>query len=163
MSAVLATMTAGIGKITMKDVTTIAHTNTGMRLSDIPGARILNAVTMISTATAIADTSVNVSGGSNMQQIVGSSLPLVRLVRSRAMRVLGPALAAGIAAAGAGCGAPEEGGGAAEGDPAPVARAVAALVDHLEVPAVYDNAEKQLVWGQTYVALTVPEPHRIFR
>ena len=60
MSAVLATMIAGIAKITMNDVTTIAHTNTGMRLSDIPGTRILNTVTMISTATAIAETSVNV-------------------------------------------------------------------------------------------------------
>ena len=60
MSAVLATMTAGIAKITMNDVTTIAQTNTGIRFSDMPGARILNAVTMISTATAIADTSVNV-------------------------------------------------------------------------------------------------------
>ena len=60
MSAVLATMMAGIANSTMNDVTIIAHTKIGMRFSDMPGARILNAVTTISTATAIADTSVNV-------------------------------------------------------------------------------------------------------
>ena len=37
-------MTAGIAKITMNDVTTCAQTKIGMRLSDMPGARSLNAV-----------------------------------------------------------------------------------------------------------------------
>ena len=31
--------TAGIAKMTMNDVTSIAQTNSGMRLSDMPGAR----------------------------------------------------------------------------------------------------------------------------
>ena len=48
-------------KITMNDVTTIAHTNTGMRLAVIPGARIFNAVAMISTASTRLATSLNVT------------------------------------------------------------------------------------------------------
>ncbi len=60
MSAVLATMIAGMAKMTMNDVTTMPQTNTGTRFNDMPGARILKEVTMISTATAIAETSVNV-------------------------------------------------------------------------------------------------------
>ena len=53
-------MTAGIAKMTMKDVTSCAHTNSGIRLIDIPGARILKVVTISCTATASDDTSVNV-------------------------------------------------------------------------------------------------------
>ena len=56
----LAVTTAGIAKMTMKAITSIAHTKMGIRLSDMPGARSLNTVTTISTATASADTSVNV-------------------------------------------------------------------------------------------------------
>src|SRR4051794_32920129 len=57
---VLATITAGMAKMMRKDVTSIDQTNTGMRSSVMPGARCLNVVTMISTATASADTSVKV-------------------------------------------------------------------------------------------------------
>src|SRR5436305_6140017 len=53
-------MIDGIAKITMNDVTTWPQTKIGIRLSDMPGVRILNAVTMISTETASAATSVNV-------------------------------------------------------------------------------------------------------
>src|SRR3954471_8046808 len=60
MRAVLASITAGIAKITMNEVTTCAQTKIGTRLGDMPGARILNAVVMISTDTASAATSVNV-------------------------------------------------------------------------------------------------------
>ena len=60
MSAVLAIITAGMANMTMNDVTTCAHTKIGMRFSDIPGARILNAVVTIDTATASDATSVNV-------------------------------------------------------------------------------------------------------
>ncbi len=49
-SIVLQSMTDGIAKMTMNDVAIWAQTNSGMRLSDIPGARSLNAVVMISTA-----------------------------------------------------------------------------------------------------------------
>ena len=44
-------ITAGIAKMTMNAVTSIAQTNSGMRSSDMPGARSLKTVTMISTAT----------------------------------------------------------------------------------------------------------------
>jgi hypothetical protein len=44
----------------MNDVTTIAQTKSGMRLSDIPGALCLKVVTMISTAATSAEISVNV-------------------------------------------------------------------------------------------------------
>ena len=60
MSAVLAIITAGIAKITMNDVTTCAQTKIGIRFSAMPGARSLNAVVMIDTATASDATSVNV-------------------------------------------------------------------------------------------------------
>ena len=53
-------MTAGIAKMTMNDTTIIDHTNSGIRLSDIPGARCLNAVTRMLTATISADSSVKV-------------------------------------------------------------------------------------------------------
>src|SRR5205085_10819664 len=57
---VLASMTAGMAKITMNDCTSIAQQNIGMRLSDIPGARILKIVAISSVATQSAETSVNV-------------------------------------------------------------------------------------------------------
>src|SRR3954471_21720512 len=60
ISAVLAIITAGIAKITMNDVTTCAQTKIGLRFSDMPGARSLNAVVMIDTATASDATSVHV-------------------------------------------------------------------------------------------------------
>ena len=44
----------------MKATTTCPQTKMGMRFSDMPGARSLKTVTMISTATASAETSVNV-------------------------------------------------------------------------------------------------------
>ncbi len=56
----LASIIAGIANSTMNAVTTCAQTKIGTRLSDIPGARILRAVTMISTDTASAATSVKV-------------------------------------------------------------------------------------------------------
>jgi hypothetical protein len=49
-----------MAKTTMNAITSIAHTNNGMRLSDMPGARILNTVATISTAIASVETSVNV-------------------------------------------------------------------------------------------------------
>ena len=42
--AVLASITAGMAKSTMNDVTTCAHTKIGIRFSVIPGARSLNTV-----------------------------------------------------------------------------------------------------------------------
>src|SRR5690242_4306891 len=57
---VLQTITAGMAKITMNDVTIWAHTKTGMRLSDMPGVRSLNAVVTSDTATASDATSVKV-------------------------------------------------------------------------------------------------------
>ena len=48
----LATMIAGIAKMMQKEVTSIDQTNSGMRSSDMPGARCLKTVTTISTATA---------------------------------------------------------------------------------------------------------------
>ena len=56
----LHSITAGIAKITMKEVTTCAQTKIGTRLSAMPGARILKAVVMIDTATASDATSVHV-------------------------------------------------------------------------------------------------------
>ena len=53
-------MIAGIANTTMNDCTSIAHTNTGIRSSDMPGARNLSAVTRISTAAKSAASSVNV-------------------------------------------------------------------------------------------------------
>ena len=44
----------------MNDVTTWAHTNSGMRLSDMPGARCLNTVVRFTTAPASAEISVSV-------------------------------------------------------------------------------------------------------
>ena len=46
MRLVDATMTAGMAKMTMKAVTSIAQTNNGMRSSVMPGARCLNTVTI---------------------------------------------------------------------------------------------------------------------
>ena len=60
MKTVLATMTAGIAKRIMKDCTSIDQQNSGMRLSDIPGARMRRMVTINSTATHIAEISVKV-------------------------------------------------------------------------------------------------------
>ena len=53
-------MTAGIANMIMNEITSIDQTKSGMRLSDIPGARILNAVTTTSTATISPDISVKV-------------------------------------------------------------------------------------------------------
>ena len=47
--------------MTMNAVTSCAQTNSGMRLSDMPGARCLNTVTMISTAAISAEISVKVT------------------------------------------------------------------------------------------------------
>src|SRR5690242_6128808 len=58
---VLAVATAGIAKMIMNATTTCAHTKRGMRLSDMPGARNLNVVTMMFTAAASAAISVNVT------------------------------------------------------------------------------------------------------
>src|SRR5881392_2958334 len=60
MSAVLATMIAGMARMTRNDVTSIDQTNSGIRSSDMPGARDLKTVTTIVTATASAETSVKV-------------------------------------------------------------------------------------------------------
>ena len=60
MSAVLAIITAGIANTTMNDVTTCAHTKIGIWFKAMPGARSLNAVVMIDTATASDATSVQV-------------------------------------------------------------------------------------------------------
>src|SRR5689334_17708444 len=60
MRPVLASMIEGIANSTMNAVTTCAQTKIGTRFSDMPGVRNLNAVTMISTETASAATSVNV-------------------------------------------------------------------------------------------------------
>jgi hypothetical protein len=45
----------------MNDTTSCAHTKSGMRFNDIPGARILNTVTMMFTAATSAAISVNVT------------------------------------------------------------------------------------------------------
>jgi hypothetical protein len=47
---VLATMMAGMARMMTKEVTSIDQTKSGMRSSDMPGARCLNTVTTISTA-----------------------------------------------------------------------------------------------------------------
>ena len=54
----LVIITAGMAKITIKDVTSIDHTYSGRRLSDMPGARSLKIVTMSSTEAASAESSV---------------------------------------------------------------------------------------------------------
>ena len=59
-SMVLATMIAGMAKITMNAVTSIAHTKSGTRLSDMPGARSFSVVTTSSTAPTSAASSVKV-------------------------------------------------------------------------------------------------------
>src|SRR5579884_3297167 len=59
-SMLLQAITAGMANNTMKDCTNIDHTNIGIRFSDIPGARIFMMVTISSTATTSADSSVNV-------------------------------------------------------------------------------------------------------
>src|SRR5579883_1574330 len=51
-SMVLDSMTAGMAKMIMNDVTTMTQTNSGIRLRDMPGARCLNTVATISTAPA---------------------------------------------------------------------------------------------------------------
>jgi hypothetical protein len=58
---VLASITAGIANTIMKDWTSIDQQNIGIRLSDMPGARILRIVTMSSTATHKAEISVKVT------------------------------------------------------------------------------------------------------
>jgi hypothetical protein len=50
-----------MANITMKAVTSWAQTNSGIRLSDIPGARCLNTVTMISIDVISAEISVKVT------------------------------------------------------------------------------------------------------
>ena len=50
----------GIAKITISAVTSIDQTNSGIRLSDMPGARALKMVATSSTDTASAATSVKV-------------------------------------------------------------------------------------------------------
>src|SRR6185437_6822258 len=59
--SVLPTATAGMAKTIMNATTSCAHTNSGTRFSDIPGARILNTVTMMFTAAHSAAISVNVT------------------------------------------------------------------------------------------------------
>ena len=56
----LATITAGIAKSTMKDWTSMLQQNSGMRFSDMPGARIFRIVAVSSVATHMAEISVNV-------------------------------------------------------------------------------------------------------
>ena len=53
-------MIAGIAMMMRNEVTSMLQTNSGMRSSDMPGARCLKIVTAISTATASAETSVKV-------------------------------------------------------------------------------------------------------
>lgn len=57
---VLPSITEGIAKTTMKDVTSIDQTKTGMRLTAMPGARCLNTVTMVLTAMQSDESSVKV-------------------------------------------------------------------------------------------------------
>jgi len=61
MRHVLAVTTDGIENTVMNDTTSIAQTKMGMRLSDMPGARCLHSVTMISTAATSPTISVNVT------------------------------------------------------------------------------------------------------
>lgn len=56
----LPTITAGIANTTMNDMMRIDHTNSGMRLSVIPGARSFKIVTINSTAATNAEISTNV-------------------------------------------------------------------------------------------------------
>src|SRR5512133_1107604 len=58
---VLAVATAGIAKMIMNATTSCDHTKMGIRFKDIPGARILNVVTMMFTAATSAEISVNVT------------------------------------------------------------------------------------------------------
>jgi len=58
-SIALSRFSAGNAKITMNDVPTIAQTNSGTRLSDIPGARNFSAVTMKLIAPIVVDTPRN--------------------------------------------------------------------------------------------------------
>ena len=60
MSSVLASITAGMAKSTMNDMTTCAQTKIGSRFRVMPGVRSFNTVVMIATATASDATSVNV-------------------------------------------------------------------------------------------------------
>jgi hypothetical protein len=56
----LATTSGGMAKMIMNAVTSMAHTKSGIRLSDMPGARCRKTVTMSSTAATSAATSRNV-------------------------------------------------------------------------------------------------------
>src|SRR5689334_23938272 len=58
---VLPVATDGMANTIMNDTTSCAQTNSGTRLSDMPGARILNTVTMMFTAATRAAISVNVT------------------------------------------------------------------------------------------------------
>ena len=60
MRLVEATITAGMAKMIMNAVTSIAQTNSGISVSFMPGARCLNTVTIVCTAAAIDATSVKV-------------------------------------------------------------------------------------------------------
>jgi hypothetical protein len=57
----LAVATQGIAKRIMNAVTSWAQTKSGIRPSDMPGARCLKMVTMISTAAMMEAISVNVT------------------------------------------------------------------------------------------------------
>jgi hypothetical protein len=59
-SIMLAVAMNGIATSTMNDMMTMDHTNSGTRFSDIPGARCLKTVAMISIAATMAAISVNV-------------------------------------------------------------------------------------------------------
>src|SRR5579872_1282715 len=59
--SVLPAATAGIANTIMNATTSCAHTKSGMRSTDMPGARILNTVTMMLTAAHSAAISVNVT------------------------------------------------------------------------------------------------------
>ena len=54
-------MTAGMANTVMNEVTRIAQTSSGMRLSDMPGARCLKIVTISWTAIPSAESSVKVT------------------------------------------------------------------------------------------------------
>ena len=57
---VLASTTAGMAKITISEVTSMAQTKSGTRSSDMPGARIFRMVTASCTDTASPATSLKV-------------------------------------------------------------------------------------------------------
>ncbi len=59
-SMTLPTIRGGIANTIMNMVTSMAHTNKGIRLSDMPSARCLNTVTISSTAATSAEISMNV-------------------------------------------------------------------------------------------------------